>query len=141
MPSPLKNIDEYLKGVGPAQRSALQKLRKQILGIVPGADECISYAMPAFRVQGYVVAGFLATSKGCSFFPFSGTTLGTLAADIAGYSHTKSALHFEPKRGLPSALLRKLLKARQAEFAAVSPKKKVAKKPAAKKKPARVRNS
>jgi uncharacterized protein YdhG (YjbR/CyaY superfamily) len=71
--------------------------------------------MPAFRVDGHVVAGFLATSKGCSYFPFSGTTLATLAADVQTYDQTKSALHFDPKRPLPVALVRKLLKARIAE--------------------------
>jgi uncharacterized protein YdhG (YjbR/CyaY superfamily) len=91
MPSPPKNIDEYLNRLSPAQRAVLQKLREQILAIVPSAQECISYSMPAFRVQGGVVAGFLATRQGCSFFPFSGRTLDTLAADLTGYSQTKGS--------------------------------------------------
>lgn len=60
-------------------------------------------------------AGFLATAKGCSYFPFSGTTLSTLSSELAAYSQTKSALHFDPKRPLPVALVRKLIKARIAE--------------------------
>lgn len=71
--------------------------------------------MPAFRHGGHVIAGFLATSKGCSYFPFSGTTLATVAADVKAYSQTKSALHFDPKRPLPAALVRKLLSARVGE--------------------------
>jgi uncharacterized protein YdhG (YjbR/CyaY superfamily) len=71
--------------------------------------------MPAFRHEGHVIAGFLATSKGCSYYPFSGTTLGTLAKDLAKYSRTKSALHFDPRTPLPVTLVRKLLKARTAE--------------------------
>jgi len=64
-----------------------------------------------------VIAGFLATAKGCSYFPFSGTTLSTLSSDVAAYDRTKSALHFDPKRPLPIALVRKLVKARIAETA------------------------
>jgi uncharacterized protein YdhG (YjbR/CyaY superfamily) len=60
-------------------------------------------------------AGFLATAKGCSYFPFSGTTLSTLSSELAAYSQTKSALHFDPKRPLPVALVRKLIKARIGE--------------------------
>jgi len=51
----------------------------------------------------------------CSYYPFSGRTLKTLAKELKGYSQTKSALHFDPKKGLPTTLVRKLLKARLAE--------------------------
>jgi uncharacterized protein YdhG (YjbR/CyaY superfamily) len=108
-------IDEYLAGVSPKSRALLQKLRKTIHALVPEVEECISYRLPAFRYQGRVIAGFSATSTGCSYYPFSGTTLGTLADDLEAYSKTKSALHFGPDKPLPAALVRKLLKARMAE--------------------------
>ena len=108
-------IDEYLAGVSPRNRALLQQLRAAIRGVVPEAEECISYRMPAFRFNGRVIAGFSATSKGCSYYPFSGTTLTTLAHEVEGYSQTKSALHFGPDNPLPTALVRKLLKARIAE--------------------------
>ena len=82
---------------------------------MPSAEECISYSIPAFRLDGRIVAGFAATTKGCSYFPFSGSTLRTLAEELRDYGGTKSALHFDPKRGLPVALVRKLIAARVAE--------------------------
>ncbi|MBS2029264.1 MAG: DUF1801 domain-containing protein [Deltaproteobacteria bacterium] len=109
-------IDRYLANVLPDRRSALQELRKRIHSIVPGLAECISYKMPAFRFEGQVIAGFAATSKGCSYFPFSGSTLRTLRKDLATYSQTKSALHFTPEKRLPATLVRKLLRARIAEL-------------------------
>ena len=129
-----KTIDEYLSKVSPDRRVALEKLRDMIHAVLPDAEECISYSMPAFRFNGHVVAGFLSTSRGCSFFPFSGTTLDSVAAELSGYSRTKSALHFDPARGLPTLLVRKLLKARQAELPVSTPGKKATKKPAAKSK-------
>jgi uncharacterized protein YdhG (YjbR/CyaY superfamily) len=108
-------IDEYLARVSPQSRALLRKLRTTIRSLVPEAEECISYSMPAFRLGGRIVAGFAATSNGCSYYPFSGTTLTTLAADIEGYSHTKSALHFGADTPLPTSLVRKLLTARIAE--------------------------
>jgi uncharacterized protein YdhG (YjbR/CyaY superfamily) len=106
-------IDEYLAGVNPKNRAMLQKLRTTIHSIVPEVEECISYRLPAFRYQGRIIAGFSTTSTGCSYYPFSGTTLKTLASDIEGYSQTKSALHFD--NPLPASLVRKLLKTRIAE--------------------------
>jgi uncharacterized protein YdhG (YjbR/CyaY superfamily) len=108
-------IDEYLAGMSPKSHAILQKLRKTVHSLVPEVEECISYRMPAFRYRGRIIAGFQATSKGCSYYPFSGTTLKTLAGDIEGYSQTKSALHFGPDKPLPASLVRKLLKARIAE--------------------------
>ncbi len=111
-------IDEYLATVSqvdPSSRALLDELRKTIHAVVPEVEECISYRLPAFRFNGRVIAGFSATSKGCSYYPFSGTTLTTLAGDLQGFSQTKSALHFGPDKPLPTALVRKLLKARIAE--------------------------
>ena len=109
------SIDEYLATVSGEKRAALDKLRKTIHSIVPKAEECISYNIPAFRLDGAIVAGFLATKKGCSYFPFSGSTLRTLSRDLAGYEMTKGSLHFHPDEPLPASLVRKLLKARIAE--------------------------
>ena len=109
-------IDEYLATVNGNRCAALKRLRKTIRSIVPDAEECISYRIPAFRLGGKVVAGFCARTDGCSYFPFSGRTLRTLAKEIAGYDHTKGALHFDSEAGLPTSLVRKLLKTRIAEI-------------------------
>ena len=109
-------IDAYLAKVPAKNRALLVKLRKQMHEIVPDAEECISYKLPAFRYDGKVIGGFSATSKGCSYYPFSGRTLATLARDVEGFSKTKSALHFGPDQPLSAALLRKLVKARIAEL-------------------------
>ena len=110
-----KSIDGYLKGLPENRRQALKDLRKKILSIIPEAQECISYRMPAFRVNGMVVAGFAATTQGCSYFPFSGSTLKTLGPLVSRYEQTKSSLHFSPEVPLPLTLVRKLIKTRIAE--------------------------
>ena len=108
-------IDDYLKSVPEDRRGALEDLRVTILSIVPTAEECISYRIPAFRLNGAVVAGFCATAKGCSYIPFSGSTLKTLARDVGRYHQTNSSLHFSSDEPLPTALVRKLIKTRIAE--------------------------
>jgi uncharacterized protein YdhG (YjbR/CyaY superfamily) len=110
------SIDEYLRTVPEDRRRTLQDLRAKIRTVIPDAEECISYRIPAFRVDGVVVAGFCATSKGCSYFPFSGSTLKTLAEELGRYEQTKSSLHFSAEETLPSGLVRKLIRTRISEM-------------------------
>src|SRR4051794_11785611 len=99
MPRKPSTIDELLAGATGERRAALDDLRRTIRSVVPEAEECISYGIAAFRLDGQVIAGFAPTKKGCSYFPFSGSTLGTLAKELSAYSQTKSALHFDPEEG------------------------------------------
>ena len=109
-------IDEYLKEVPEDRKRALEDLRTKIRSIIPEAEECISYGIPAFRLHRVVVVGFCATAKGCSYLPFSGSTLKALARDLGRYDQTKSSLHFSPESPFPMMLVRKLIKARIKEI-------------------------
>jgi hypothetical protein len=60
-------IDEYLAPLGDKERQSLDKLRRAIQEAAPEAEECISYGVPAFRLDGMLV-GFGASAKHCSFF-------------------------------------------------------------------------
>ena len=109
-------IDDYLAATKSPQRETLEQLRSIILSIVPDAQEVISYNLPAFKVGNGIVAGFAATKSGCSYYPFSGRTLETLADDVEGYKQTKGALQFAADKSLPKTLVRKLIKARLREI-------------------------
>jgi|SRR5438105_2433485 len=110
-----KQVDAYLAKLDEPQRSTLEQLRRTILSIVPEAEECISYQVPAFRVGGKVIAGFAAFKKHSSYLPFSGSVLNELAKELAGYDKTVSALHFPIDRPLPKALVQKLIDVRLRE--------------------------
>ena len=87
-----RTIDEYLAGVSPENRAALQKVRLAVHAAAPGADECISYGMPAFRLNGKLIAGFKAAANHCSFHPMSGDTAATLEADLTGYDTSRGTI-------------------------------------------------
>jgi uncharacterized protein YdhG (YjbR/CyaY superfamily) len=110
-----KEVDQYLRGLEEPKRSTLQTLRETILEIVPGAEQVISYRVPAFRVGGKTVAGFAAIKDHLSYLPFSGSVIRPLADELDGYTMTKSALRFPVDRPLPRALVEKLIRARLAE--------------------------
>ena len=111
-----RTIDEYLKTVTADRRKALERLRKTIRSVIPKAEECFSYGMSAFRLNGTVVAGFLATAQGLFIF-----SVQRQDAHDAGrrrwqfYQQTKGSLHFDPAKALPVALVRKLIRTRIAE--------------------------
>lgn len=111
-----QDIDTYLASLDEGQRSTLEQLRCSILEVVPDAEQCISYGMPAFKVQGKTVAGFAAFKDHLSYLPHSGSVLAQLGDDLAGYTHTKGSLHFAADTPLPSTLVSKLVSARMCEL-------------------------
>jgi len=110
-----QDVDEYLRGLDERKRTTLETLRLTILEIIPDADQVISYGVPAFRVDDTTVAGFAAFKSHLSFLPFSGGVLPQLTSELAGYSMTKSSLHFPIDQPLPKALVAKLIATRLAE--------------------------
>jgi len=86
-----------------------------IVAILPEAEQCISYGLPAFKLQGKVVAGFAAFKSHLSYLPHSGSVIAQLATETEGYTKTKGSLHFPFDEPLPSELVKKLLDTRIAE--------------------------
>lgn len=115
-PSP---IDEHLAGVAEPQRTTLAALRDTLRQLLPGAQECISYGMPCFKVGGQAVAGFEAFKNHCSYFPHSGNVVGHIT-DLPEWCtmSSKGTLQFPVDRPLPVALVRQLVKVREDELAA-----------------------
>lgn len=111
-------VDRYLSGIEEPKRSTLKKLRASILKAIPDAEEGISYGMPAFRVDGKVVAGFAAFKNHLTYVPHSGSVFEELGDDLVGYSMSKSALRFPIDEPLPDALVERLVAVRLRQIAA-----------------------
>jgi len=110
----VKTVDEYLATLSDDQRAALEKLRKTIRAAAPKAEECISYQLPAFRLNGMLVA-FGATSTHCAFYLMSASTVAAHKDELEGYDTSKGTIRFQPD--MPAALVRKLVNARIREHA------------------------
>jgi uncharacterized protein YdhG (YjbR/CyaY superfamily) len=116
-----EEVDAYLRGVQEPKRSTLEALRDTILGIIPAAEQVISYRVPAFRVGDQTVAGFAAFKNHLSYLPFSGSVFAQLPDELRDYTMTKSALHFPVDGPLPVTLVEKLIAVRLGEIRQRSP--------------------
>jgi uncharacterized protein YdhG (YjbR/CyaY superfamily) len=108
-------VDDYLAAVEEPKRSTLQRLRQTILEIVPEAEEGMSYGLPAFRLEGTVIAGFAAFKSHLSYLPHSGSVFPELHDDLAPYKTSRGALRFPIDAPLPKPLVGKLLSVRIAQ--------------------------
>lgn len=111
-----EEIDAYLSELDEPKRSTLETLRASILKVVPEAQQCISYGLPAFRIGGKVVAGFAAFKNHLSYLPHSGSVLDQLRDELSSYSGTKSSLHFPHDQPLPDELVAQLVRCRLAQL-------------------------
>jgi uncharacterized protein YdhG (YjbR/CyaY superfamily) len=105
----VQDVDRYLAEIEEPKRSTLEEVRRRILEVVPNAEQCLSYGLPGFKVQGKTIAGLAAFKNHVSYLPHSGSVLSELADDLRGYDQTKGSLHFAVDAPLPRPLIRKLL--------------------------------
>jgi uncharacterized protein YdhG (YjbR/CyaY superfamily) len=110
-----KTIDEYLAALSDDKRAALEELRKTIRAAAPKAEECISYQLAAFRLNGRMLVAFGATANHCAFYLMSSSTVEGHKDELKNYDTSKGTIRFQADKPLPSALVRKLVKARIAE--------------------------
>src|SRR6185295_15909866 len=102
-----KTIDEYLARFGSEQRATLEKLRKTIKAAAPKAEECISYDIPGFRLNGKMLVSFAGWANHCAFYP-GAHALKTHQGELKAYGTSKGTIRFEAGRPLPATLVRKL---------------------------------
>lgn len=117
--APPAQVRAYLDAQPAPHRKALTKLRAQILAALPkGATERISYQVPAFCVDERPVVWMAGFAKHCSLFGAHSGAKAARASGLDGFRVKGTTIQFAPDDGLPSALVRAVVKARLAEVRA-----------------------
>ncbi|MGI8735422.1 MAG: iron chaperone [Pyrinomonadaceae bacterium] len=111
--TPAKTVDGYLAALPEEARATLEKIRKAIKAAAPKATEGISYQMPMYKHQGMLI-GFAAFKNHCSIFP-GPKAIASYKDELKAYETSKGTIRFPIGRPLPSALVKKIVKARVAE--------------------------
>jgi len=110
-----KTVTSYLASLSADKRAALKKLRAAVYKAAPGAEDGISYQIPAVRFRGRWLVGYAAAENHCSFFP-GARPIAVHKGELASYKTSKGTIRFQPDKPLPASLVRKLVKTRIAEI-------------------------
>lgn len=102
-----KDIDDYIAGFPPDVQAILQKIRATIKAAAPEAQETISYGMPTFLLNGYLVY-FAAYKKHIGFYP-APIGVERFKDKIAEYESGKGTLQFPLNRPIPYGLISEIV--------------------------------
>ena len=101
------SIDEYIAASRSEVQPILEQIRMAISTAAPGAQEIISYRMPAFRLHGILVS-FAAFKAHIGLYPpVSGDA--RLEKALSSYAGPKGNLKFPLDQPIPYALIKRVV--------------------------------
>jgi len=106
-------IDEYIALQPENFREKLELIRQIVKTTVPGAQEVISYQMPAFKYHGMLC--FFAVFKDHYSLFVSPAIRAAFSHELSAYKTTKSAIHFPLDNQIPVKLIEEIVR-----FAAIT---------------------
>jgi len=106
-------IDEYIAQFPEDVQQILVKIRAVIKESAPEAVEKISYQMPGFYLNGFLVS-FAVWKHHIGFYPRSSEMEASID-ELSAYKGTKGSVHFPLDEPMPYELISKLVKVRVAE--------------------------
>jgi uncharacterized protein YdhG (YjbR/CyaY superfamily) len=105
-------IDDYLKKIEPPARNELNRIRRLAKQVVPRAEEAISYGMPTLKYRGKPFLGFDAHAHHIGLYPYSGSVLPKLKAELREFTQSKGALRVPYDKPISKSLLGKIISQR-----------------------------
>lgn len=103
------SVTEYIKAFPKEVQSRLIQIRETIKATVPDAEESISYAMPAYKLNKKPLVYFAAYEKHIGFYA-TPTGHSAFTKELSKYKQGKGSVQFPLNEPLPIKLIEKIVK-------------------------------
>lgn len=105
-------VDDYIAGLPPKAKTAVQRLRRAIRKAAGGVEERISYQIPAFKLGGQYLVYVAAFTSHIGVYPAPQGDAAFQTA-VAGYRSGKATLKFPLEQPVPLELITAVVKFRK----------------------------
>ncbi len=112
-----KSVDEYIATHPEDVQAILRRVRRTIRRVLPGAEEVISYQIPAYRLPVGPVLYFAGWKAHYSLYPATAGVVAALGDDLAPYEVSKGTIRFPLSQPVPVRLIERIAKVRAKEAA------------------------
>ena len=116
-----KSVDEYIASQPQAAQDALRRVRDAIRKAVPGAEEVISYQIPAYKLHGARVLFFAGWKTHYSLYPASAGLVAAFKDELAPYEVSKGTIRFPLSKPIPVKLVERIAEYRAKEVEKAKP--------------------
>jgi uncharacterized protein YdhG (YjbR/CyaY superfamily) len=108
-------VAAYIAAQPPVARKALRRVRAIIRKALPGAEERISYQIPAYKVDGRIVIYFAGWKRHYSLYPVGARLAAAFPDRLARYEMSKGTIRFPLSEPVPVKLIERIVKLRARE--------------------------
>ena len=106
-------IDDDLERVDSAARETIARVYEIAREIAPDAEQGTGYGMPALVLHGKPLVSVRRTQKHLALYPFSATSVASVAGRLPGYSIDKGTIRFQVDQPLPEDVVRDVVRHRR----------------------------
>ena len=121
--SDCKSVDEYIASQPEPAQAILRTVRSAISKALPGAEEVISYKMPAYKLANGVALYFAGWKQHYSIYPAGDSLVAAFRDDLASYRIGKGTIQLPLSEPVPVKLIERIAKFRAKEVAQSAKKK------------------
>jgi uncharacterized protein YdhG (YjbR/CyaY superfamily) len=107
------SIDAYIASFPDEIQVRLNTMRETIEAVAKDATPCISYAMPAYKLNGVLVY-FAGYKNHIGFYP-TGRGVEAFKDELSDFKFSKGSIQFPHNKKLPLALIKRIVKFRVKE--------------------------
>jgi uncharacterized protein YdhG (YjbR/CyaY superfamily) len=116
MAKKFKSVDEYIASQPDDVQAVLNRVRTAVLKALPGAEEIISYNIPAYRVHGSTALYFAGWKQHYSLYPAGARLVAAFRDELAAFTVSKGTIRFPLSQRVPVSLIGRIAKFRAEEL-------------------------